>query len=63
MNRKQILNGRLPYESPELDIYEYEVERGFATSPDATTQGETFSEINDNGGLGDAGENYHGEWF
>ena len=54
---------------PELDIYEYAVERGFAESPEATTMGETFSEINDQteitpgGDIGHAGENYHGEWY
>ncbi len=53
---------KLPYLAPELDIYEYAVERGFAESPEATTI-ETFSEINDESELGHAGENYHGEWY
>ena len=48
-----------------FDIYEYAVEHGFAESPEATTMGETFSEINDQSedGYGHAGENYHGEWY
>ena len=60
---------KLPYLAPELDVYEYAVERGFAESPEATTMGETFSEINDQneitpgGDIGHAGENYHGEWY
>ncbi|MBQ6237811.1 MAG: hypothetical protein IJK07_06305 [Bacteroidales bacterium] len=56
---------RMPYAPPELDIYEYAVERGFAESPEAKTMGETFSEINDQSedGYGHAGENYHGEWY
>ena len=53
---------KMPYEPPQLEVYEYVVERGFAESPEATTMGETFSEINDSG-LGTAGENYHGEWY
>lgn len=56
-------SGKLPYEPPELDIYEYEVERGFAQSPEATAKYETFSEITDAGVGGQTGENYHGEWF
>ena len=58
-----IHNGKLTYVPPELDIYEYVVERGYATSPETTTMGETFSEINDDSELGHAGENYHGEWY
>ncbi len=55
----------MPYAPPELDIYEYAVEHGFAESPEAKTMGETFSEINDQSedGYGHAGENYHGEWY
>lgn len=53
---------KIPYLPPELDIYQYVVERGFAVSPEATTMGETFSEINESG-TGTAGENYHGEWY
>ena len=58
MNSKGKREAYLP---PELDVYEYEVEHGFATSPDATTLTETFSEINDSDA--DGGENFHGEWF
>ncbi len=53
---------REAYLPPLLETYEYEVEHGFATSPDATTLTETFSEINDNSNS-DGGENFHGEWF
>lgn len=53
---------KLPYEPPLLEVFEYVVERGFAESPAATTESETFSEINDPG-IGTAGENYHGEWY
>lgn len=60
MNRQ---GRKAPYVPPELDPYEYEVEHGFATSPAATTLTETFSEINDDSGLGGSGENFHGEWF
>ena len=63
MNRQPVQNGKLPYLAPELDIYEYMVEHGFAVSPETSTRGETFSEINDQSELGHAGENYHGEWF
>lgn len=69
MNMISDHNKKEPYAPPLLDIYQYEVEHGFAESPQATTMGETFSEINDqsemnpNDGLGHAGENYHGEWY
>lgn len=69
MNTNPFQIEKLAYVAPELDVYEYVVERGFAESPEATTMGETFSEINDgsemdpNDGLGHAGENYHGEWY
>lgn len=62
MNTLTINSSKRAYLPPELDIYQYEVEHGFAESPEATTMGETFSEINDSG-LGTAGENYHGEWY
>jgi len=63
-----ITQHKLPYEPPMIEVYTYPVEHGFAQSPKATPMGETFSEINDqsepgNGGLGNAGENYHGEWY
>ncbi len=54
---------KLPYESPQLDVYDYVVERGFATSPmDRIASSETVSEIQDES-FGSNGENYHGEWF
>lgn len=58
-------NGKkVPYQPPQLELFEYEVEHGFADSPDATTLTETFSEINDASGVGGSGgENFHGEWF
>ena len=53
----------MPYESPQLDVYDYVVERGFATSPmDRIASSETVSEIQDET-FGSNGENYHGEWF
>lgn len=65
MNTNSVFNKKMPYAAPLLDIYQYEVEHGFAESPEALTKGETFSEINDQteDGYGHAGENYHGEWF
>ncbi len=71
MNTNCDLSKKMPYVAPLLDIYQYEVEHGFAESPEALTMGETFSEINDQsepgpggaGGTGTAGENYHGEWY
>lgn len=56
---------KLPYEPPELDVYLYVVEKGFANTPVlSTAQTETFSEINDNelehSTVG--GENYTGTW-
>lgn len=67
MNTTQNNNKKQPYAAPRLDIYLYEVEHGFAESPEASTRAETFSEINDQseglGGPGAAGENYHGEWY
>ena len=69
MNTLTINSSKRAYLPPELDIYQYEVEHGFAESPEATTMGETFSEINDQteitpgGDIGHAGENYHGEWY
>ncbi len=62
-------NHKLPYEAPQVEVFEYVVEQGFAQSPKATPMGETFSEINDQSesgpgsGAGHAGENYHGEWY
>ncbi len=63
MNIPTTNNHKMPYEPPLLDIYEYVVENGFAQSPETSTKGETFSEINDQNELGHAGENYHGEWY
>jgi hypothetical protein len=51
-----------PYLPPLLEVYEYVVERGFADSPQVSHI-ETFSEINDESGIGHHGENYHGEWY
>jgi|GEM_PF-2623257 hypothetical protein len=54
---------RLPYEPPELDVYDYEVEHGFTVSPEERiASSETVSELQDNT-MGGNGENYHGEWF
>ncbi len=63
MNTPKNNSHKKPYEPPFLDIYEYVVEKGFAQSPETSTKGETFSEINDQSELGHAGENYHGEWY
>lgn len=54
-----------PYIPPELDVYLYVVEKGFANSPiKATPKHETFSEINEfaEGKTTIGGENYTGEW-
>jgi hypothetical protein len=65
MNIPSTKDKKKPYAPPLLDIYQYEVEHGFAESPEALTMGETFSEINDQSeaDYGHAGENYHGEWY
>lgn len=63
MNASDNIKVKLPYEPPQLEVFEYVVERGFAQSPKTTTMGETFSEINDDSEGGHAGENYHGEWY
>ena len=67
MNTTPTHISRLPYVAPTLESFEYAVEHGFAKSP-AARNIETFSEINDNSefgddNLGNAGENYHGEWY
>ncbi len=62
MNNKPTTQ-RMPYEPPLLDLYEYVVEHGFATSPEATAKHETFSEITTQSTSTEAGENYHGEWY
>lgn len=55
---------RLPYLPPELDVYEYVVEKGFEGSTRKLIgDNETVSEIQDPTTRGGAGENYHGEWF
>lgn len=56
---------KIPYLPPELDVYYYVVERGFAETPiSATPKHETFSEINNNesGKTTIGGENYTGTW-
>lgn len=55
---------RLPYLPPELDVYEYVVEKGFEGSTRKLIgDNETVSEIQDPTNGGGSGENYHGEWF
>ena len=53
---------KLPYMAPELDVYQYVVERGFNDTVKALSL-ETVSEITEQTGVGGMGENYHGEWF
>ena len=51
------------YIQPELDIYEYVVERGFEESiRSRVANSETVSELQENT-RSENGENYHGEWF
>lgn len=58
------LKDKMPYEKPLLEVFEYEVERGFAASPqNRIASSETVSELQDNTIGGGQGENYHGEWF
>lgn len=47
---------KLPYAPPQLEVYEYVVERGFAESV-RIYNNEELHEITDSCG------NYHGEWF
>lgn len=63
MNKNPWTMQKLPYLPPELDIYEYEVERGFAQSLPAATQADKWSEINDRSEIAHAGENQTGEWL
>lgn len=65
-----ILQNRLPYLPPELDIYDYVVEKGFArTNTFGVTSGsqDQWSEINNftesSGGGFHAGENQTGDWL
>lgn len=50
-------NVKLPYLPPEIEVYQYVVEKGFTQSPDGTTKFEHFSEINDA-----ENENERGQW-
>lgn len=58
-------HAKLRYVAPELEVFDYVVEKGFANSAiRSTAQAETFSEINDNetGTRTIGGENYTGSW-
>ena len=62
----KLLQDKLPYLPPELDIYEYVVERGFAhTETHGVTSGsqDQWSEINNFSEHGHAGENQTGDWL
>ena len=66
VKRKSILlmssKNKLPYSPPELDVYHYVVEKGFADTPvRSTARTETFSEINEIGSS-TGGENQTGTW-
>lgn len=53
-----------PYQPPRLDIYTYEVERGFQETEYKTTQIDNVSEIQSQTQDGSGTfENYTGEWF
>ena len=67
-----VVRHRKPYIPPEMEIFIYVVEHGYAGSKEdikyPKSMMETTSEIVDNSenfgsGHGSAGENYHGEWF
>lgn len=52
-----------PYQTPELEVYRYVVEKGFAQSVKSRGMPDTYSEINDaNTTPGHDGENYTGQW-
>lgn len=55
---------KLPYEPPELEVYLYIVEKGFANTPVLTTsKTETYSENTETvNGKTVGGENYTGTW-
>ena len=57
-------NNKLPYLPPELDIFHYVVEKGFANTPViSTAQTETYSENTETvNGKTVGGENYTGSW-
>ncbi|MCF0211465.1 MAG: hypothetical protein HUK17_01015 [Bacteroidales bacterium] len=52
-------NSKKTYLSPELEVFEFEVERGFAVTDSYKVYNiEEINELTDRGG-----EAYHGEWF
>ena len=51
-----------PYQAPELEVYLYAVEKGFAQSVKSRGMPDTYSEINDGNTFGHDGENYTGQW-
>jgi hypothetical protein len=57
MNTPKANSLKKRYMPPEIEIYQYVVEKGFTQSPDGTTRFESFSEINDA-----QNENERGQW-
>lgn len=56
---------KLPYIPPDLEVFDYVVEKGFAyTETHGVTSGsqDQWSEINDYSELGHSGENQTGQW-
>ncbi|MBO4402170.1 MAG: hypothetical protein J5792_00585 [Bacteroidales bacterium] len=49
---------KLPYEAPQITVYDYVLEKGFALSTDSVRHEEEISHFTDA-----SGENEEGEWF
>lgn len=59
--KETLIPAKKPYLAPSLEVFEYEVERGFAVSNIVIQPAYNNEEVNE---ITDAtGQNYHGEWF